>query len=60
MSIVNLSLKLSHFNINIKVQKEALSKVDKEQALLLREINLNNALKHQEAIQSKFHSVNYF
>lgn len=60
MSLVNFSVKLSHFNINISVKKDAIHNKNIEEKLLLEEKAYANAVNHREIAEAQFHSMSYF
>ncbi len=57
MSIINFSVKLSHFNINISVNRV---KLHKKQKNLRHEAKLRAVTNHRESMLAQFHSMNLY
>ncbi|GAB6085702.1 hypothetical protein [Alkaliphilus crotonatoxidans] len=59
MSIFNFSVKLSHFNINVSIDKVKHRMENREKAYR-REERLEHARIHREMLQAQFHNMNLF
>ena len=60
MSLVNFTLRVSHFNINININRVDFKKPVDPEALYQREQRLQEALKRKEQFEAKYYELNSY
>ncbi len=58
MSLVNLTLRVSHFNININIKRVELNQAKCTEAEYCREQRLQEALNIRDQAVAKYHELN--
>jgi len=60
MSLVNFTLRISHFNININIKRVDFKKPVDAEALYNREQRLQEALNRRDQFEAKYYELNSY
>ena len=60
MSLVNLTLRIRHFNININIKKDEFKKPVNVETLIRNERLIQEAIERRNTFEAEFHQLNSY